>query len=321
MQQPADDPARLVGRVTAVLAIAAGVIHLSAAGDHIGLPVMLAGFLVVGTLQVALGGLLMTRRPSRWVVLSGIALTLGSVGLWLLSRTEGLPFVEDGHLEPIGVKDGVTVLFELGSLPGLLLLLSRDLSQVALPARLGTQTLSAVAAVTFALMVPALVLKGGTVHSHEQAVELGIHDEDGHEVADAHPRGEGHVRGARAHRHTRGGHPRGHDRKRSGGGHGHTQLASTGSGHTQAHGGGDGGHRPRGHAPRDHGGRPHNRGDGHPRDEAHRDHPPQRPGGGDGHDGHYPEPRPPESEQPPPEAEPAICLRVTQTDICVPGGR
>ena len=41
------DAARLVARLTAILSIAAGVIHLSAAGDHRNLPVMLAGFLVV----------------------------------------------------------------------------------------------------------------------------------------------------------------------------------------------------------------------------------------------------------------------------------
>ena len=40
----AGDPVRLVGQVAAVLSIGAGVIHISAAGDHTNLPVMFAGF-------------------------------------------------------------------------------------------------------------------------------------------------------------------------------------------------------------------------------------------------------------------------------------
>ncbi len=53
------DAGRVVAHATAVFAIAAGVVHISAAADHENLPVMLAGFLVVATLLLALGGLLL----------------------------------------------------------------------------------------------------------------------------------------------------------------------------------------------------------------------------------------------------------------------
>ena len=115
---------------------------------------------------------------------------VGSIGVWLVSRTAGLPFPEDGHQEPVGFKDGVTVLFELGSIPALLLLLSRELEPRVARRR------HALASQTFAcrerrarcvLLVPALMLGGGEHHSHEEAVALGLHDEsEGHGDSEGH---------------------------------------------------------------------------------------------------------------------------------------
>ena len=228
------DAARIVGRLTAIVSIAAGVIHVSAAGDHTNLPVMMAGFLVVATLQVGLGAVLLWRRPSRLLIAGAVALTLASVGIWLLSRTRGIPFLPDGHMEPVGFKDGITVLFELAALPGLLLLLSRELAHVRLPtARLGTQAMSMVCAGTFALMAPALLLEGGEHHSHDEAVALGVHDD--HAPAAADHLGPGHARA----RHEREDLRHHADRPAAGaehahasaGGLGHVQLASLHRGH------------------------------------------------------------------------------------------
>jgi len=116
------DAPRLVASATAVFSLGAAVIHLSAAADHDNLPVMMGGFIVVAVLQAALGAALLLRRPSRLLCLGAIALMLGSLQVWLISRTAGLPLLPGGHMEPIGFKDGVTVLFELATLPGLLLL-------------------------------------------------------------------------------------------------------------------------------------------------------------------------------------------------------
>jgi hypothetical protein len=211
------------------------VIHISAAGDHTDLPVMFAGFMVVATLQIALGATLLLRPPSRLLVGGAVAMMLSSIGLWVLSRTAGLPFIEGGHLEPIGFKDGVTKLFEIGSIPALLLLLSPDLARVSLPSRrLGSQAMAMVGAGCFALMTPALLLGGGEQHTHEEAVALGIHDHDsGHDEL-------AHADGARsAHAHREGAETsRGHDHaNRSNHAHhnAHTELASTrGANHAHA---------------------------------------------------------------------------------------
>ena len=96
---------------------------------------MMVGFLCVGAAQAAVAGILLWRRPGALLLIAALALTAGAIGTWLISRTLGLPFLPGGHMEPIGFKDGVTVLFELASLPGLLLLASSDLAACDSPAR------------------------------------------------------------------------------------------------------------------------------------------------------------------------------------------
>ena len=315
--QELTDAARLVARVAAVLSIGAGVIHVSAAGDHTNLPVMFAGFLAVAVLQVALGALLLWRRPSRLLVTAALLLMVGSVGVWLLSRTSGLPFLEDGHQEAVGFKDGTTVLFELASIPPLLLLLSRDLAQATLPSpRLAHQTSSLVGVACFALMVPALMLGGGGHHSHEQAVELGLHSDDhgeGEELAHAGTQSHGRDTETRHHAKKKGdsdGHAHAGGAKSSSGHHSGTQLASAPLGGSHGHGGSGGD----GDAPRHDGGehdaggeRDHNDGQ-HRRNRPGRDH---GPGHGN-HDG--------EGEGDQPGDEPPISLTYEpQPSVCVSG--
>ena len=192
------DAGRVVGCATGLFSIAAGVIHVSAAADHQNLPVMMVGFIVVAVLQAALGGLLIWRRPDPLLLVAALGLMLGSVGMWLMSRTSGLPFLPGGHMEPIGFKDSVTVLFELATVPGLLLLMSPDLKGVRLPsARLGTQALGFLSAFVFMLFVPALMLDGGAHHAHGEA---------GHpDTAGGHSHGDGQVLKAEAGGHEHGG--------------------------------------------------------------------------------------------------------------------
>lgn len=308
------DAARLVARLTAILSIAAGVIHLSAAGDHRSLPVMLAGFLVVGTLQVGLGALLWRSRPARLVIAAAVLLMLGSVAIWLVSRTSGLPFLRDGHMEPVGFKDGICVLFELAAIPGLLLLLSDDFGRLKLHSpRLSTQAFGVVATATCALMAPALVLEGGEHHTHEEAVALGIHGHDGETAhgysesihaggSSAHATGEGHAAADGGGAHA-GDSAQSHSdgvAHTGGTSHSTTELASfhTGpGGHPPGVTGGDheeGEHRERRHSDREHGERSHRRGPDHDRDRhrGERDH-----GRDDPHEGHE-DPEPPDDGSP-----------------------
>ena len=180
-----EDGGRVVAYSTAVFFAGAGILHVSAAADHTELPVMLAGFIAVAALQIGFAAVLLWRRPDPVLLVGAIALTVLAVGVWVISRTSGLPFMEDGHEEPIGFKDAITVLFELASLPGLVLLMSRELGQVRLPsARLGSSTVAGLAAGAFALSVPALVLGGSEHHA------------DGGHGADGHTHGDGEEQAA-----------------------------------------------------------------------------------------------------------------------------
>ena len=319
-RQGNSDAVRLVSTLAAILSIGAGVIHVSAAGDHTSLPVMFAGFLVVATLQIALGALLLWRRPSKLLIAAGLGLMVGSIAVWVLSRTQGLPFLEDGHTEPIGFKDGVTVLFELGSIPLLLLLLSRELDRVSLPSpRLASHALALTGVGCFALMAPALLLGGGEHHSHEQAVELGLHEDDhsegeelahagepsSHEGENGHPKAGEDSNGRHAHK--------GSDKP--GGGHGHSGVrlagAPLGAGHEHS------GSNAPDDAPNHHGNgngdgdKQHHRG----RHDGDKKHGGNHGGGGHGngeHGGEDPGGEPPVSVSY--EPEPSVCVM----GVCVP---
>jgi hypothetical protein len=290
---------------TAIFLAAAGILHLSAAADHENLPVMMVGFLCVASCQAALAGLLVWRRPGRLLLVAALAVTLGALTTWLISRTLGLPFLPGGHMEPIGFKDGVTVLFEVGTIPGLLLLASRDLTGVQLPSpRLGSQAIAGLGTAAFALFVPAFLLGGGEHHSAAQHAAMQGHPH-GTEIAsrsdaDDHPHDldaeQLASRDANDHAHTGGASESGgHDHSNAGtggtaagalaglaggaGGHEHTsgghQRAAGGGGTGDSSGGGDGHDHGRGNGG-DHGRSPHGGGGG-----GH-----GRGGGGHGEGGH-----------------------------------
>lgn len=303
------DPVRLVGDVAAILSFGAGVIHLSAAGDHTELPVMFASFILVAALQIALGALLLRRPPSRLIIAAAVAMTLSSIGLWVISRTAGLAFIGGEHVEAVGFKDGITKLLEIATIPMLLLLLSPELARVSLPSRrLGGQTRAAVGSTCALLLVPALLLGGGTHHSHDQAVALGIHGE--HDGSDA----AAHDGSAAAH--TDGNHSdaqhgeRAHDAATDDhthaanvtGGH-HTLLASAPLGATHEHGAaGTPGDAPT-HHPDEHGGDRHQVGS-HPHHRGGKHH-----GGDHGH-----------GEHGSPDAEPAISVTYEpEPSVCISG--
>jgi hypothetical protein len=305
-----------VCEVAAILSIAAGVIHISAAGDHTDLPVMFAGFLLVAALQIALGAVLLRRLPSRLIVAAAVAMMLSSIGLWLLSRTAGLPYLPDGHVEPIGFKDGVTKLLEIATIPMLLLLLSSELARLSLPSRrLGGQTRAAVGTACAALLVPALLLGGGTQHSHRQAVALGIHDaHDGSETAAhgdsaaAHADGEhgGAAHGQRSHDAG----SADHEHAATGTAGHHTLLATAPLGATHEHGAAG--------TPGDH---PTHHSDQHGQDRhqggKHRDHPGDKHHGGNHDHGHSGDDERPDAEPAISvsyEPEPSVCV----TSICLP---
>jgi len=297
----------VVGEVAAILSFGAGVLHISAAGDHAELPVMFAGFLLVAALQIALGILLLRRPPARLIIAAAVLMTLSSIGIWLVSRTAGLPFVEDGHLEQVGFKDGITKLFEIASVPLLLLLLSSDLHRLSLPSpRLGGQARAVVGTACLALLVPALLLGEGAEHSHDDAAHA-AHEGSG-TVAHAGPaHTEGRHADAEHGQHAGGGSGKDHAHTAGAadGGHSGVHFASAPLGGTHDHGAGTPGdaptHHSGGHGDDDDGGKhPHHRGDKHRGGDHGHGH-----GGGEGES---------------PEAEPAISVSYEPAPrVCVGG--
>lgn len=67
--------------------------------------------MVVGAVQVSAAILLLRPRPRTWFWL-GIAGSAIVIGIWAVSRTLGLPFVEAGEVEALGVADAYASLTE-----------------------------------------------------------------------------------------------------------------------------------------------------------------------------------------------------------------
>ncbi len=270
----ADNPTHVIAAGVAVLSLGAGIIHLSAAADHQNLPVMMVGFTVVALAQMGLAALLLLRGPSGGLIVGGLMLMLGSVGMWLVSRTIGLPFLPGGHMEPIGFKDGVTVLFQLAAVPGLLALGSSSVGNISLPAHLGRQALSGLAAGVALMFVPALLLGGGEHHSHDELAAMSGAEHDHDHGGAEHDHGESEEgEGEAGHDHAL---PEGEGQTLSESHHhgGAEEPASAHAEHMTAEAGHDHGHAAAGHAS--------SSSDGH---EAHGSHGGTMTSGG-GHDGH-----------------------------------
>lgn len=115
--------------LAAVLALAAGVVHLGQVGVHLeeGWPVA-AFFAIVGVVQLAAAVLLLRLRHRGWFWF-GIAGSASVIAVWAVSRTFGLPFVEGGEPEPVGVADGFASLAEAWTIVILGLYLARPMPQ------------------------------------------------------------------------------------------------------------------------------------------------------------------------------------------------
>ena len=98
----------------AVLAAAAGVIHLASAGEHADVTWAHGTFFgVVGWAQLALAAALVL-RPGRRVLAAGAGLSLVVAAVWAVSRVTGVPFGPGaGEPEPVGLADALATGFEV----------------------------------------------------------------------------------------------------------------------------------------------------------------------------------------------------------------
>ena len=99
--------------IAAVMALAAGVIHLAQVGIHTAQGWMFAAFfIVVGVVQLAAALLLLVPRPVGWFWF-GIGGTGLIIAMWVVSRSLGLPFgAEPGRPDALGTADAAATLAE-----------------------------------------------------------------------------------------------------------------------------------------------------------------------------------------------------------------
>lgn len=236
---------RVVAVTAAIWMVAAGVVHLLAVGGHRAHPVIAAFF--VGTALAQLGwGVAVLLRPSRGLLLAGIAGNLALIGVWLASRTTGLPFVAGAEQpESVGVRDVVAVVLESLAVAtaGLAVVLPAAAAAVVLPAARKVVAIAAAAALV--AVAPAALADGGhghgaathaagAEHAHDGAAQPhdGAHDDEHSDAGEAHEPGtrhDGHAADS-----ARGG---SHDAGHQGGAGEHAVHAGTGRGdHSGGHG-------------------------------------------------------------------------------------
>jgi hypothetical protein len=100
--------------LVAGLAVVGGLIHVGAAVDHYGeFPLYTLVFATLAGAQISWAALVL-RRPSARLLVFGCALNLAIVGLWVASRTVGVPIAPQAWVpESVGVADVVEMLGEL----------------------------------------------------------------------------------------------------------------------------------------------------------------------------------------------------------------
>jgi hypothetical protein len=91
-----------------------GLIHVGAAVDHFGeFPLYTLVFGVLATVQIAWAAMILW-RPSRRVLMFGCAFNVGVIGLWVASRTVGVPIAPRAWVpEAVGVADLVETVGEV----------------------------------------------------------------------------------------------------------------------------------------------------------------------------------------------------------------
>jgi hypothetical protein len=122
----------LAALTAASFSLSAGLVHLAYTRTHwlIWLPYGLF-FLGTGVAQMLLAGVLAVRRPPAWLTLGGIAMNLGIIGMYVVSRTAyGAPIGPmRGHAELPTPVDMATTAGEFVTVVALLMLLPQRIAR------------------------------------------------------------------------------------------------------------------------------------------------------------------------------------------------
>jgi len=115
--------------VATALSLLAAIIHLWVMPEHFEEWWGYGTFFLVVALAQRLYALFLLRRPSRPLLLLGVAGNLTIVILWLATRTSGIPLLgpHAGDIEEIGALDLFCTLAEIGVIFGLGALAMKDL--------------------------------------------------------------------------------------------------------------------------------------------------------------------------------------------------
>jgi len=129
--------------VAAALSLLAAGLHLAETDPHFREWWAYGVFFLGAAVAQSAFAVLILRRTSPWLVLSGIAGNLAIVGMYVLSRTNGPPLgPHAGRAEAAGLLDAICLLAELGVIVALLGLL---------PERLARRTATLLATIGLAL--------------------------------------------------------------------------------------------------------------------------------------------------------------------------
>jgi hypothetical protein len=171
---PARSPTGLLLAAAATVSVASGLIHFAAVPEHWAEYRIAAVFFIgLGIFQVAWAALVIG-RPSRLLYAAGAAASLLTIGVWIASRTSGLPFGPfAGVAERAGRADIVSTILEEVLVVALILLAFRvgEGRRSERPAY--RAAITAVLGVTASLTIWAITgLHGG---AHELAGHHGLH--------------------------------------------------------------------------------------------------------------------------------------------------
>lgn len=175
-----------LGWVVAGCSAAAGVIHLAMVPSHAGGELIdPLGFAVVGWSQLVVAALILADRGGRATYRAAVVANLVVLGLWLWSRTSGLPVGEHaGVAEAVSIVDGAAVALQVAAIAVAARILT---SSTRLAAGRLAPALFAVAALGLATTVitssDAAAHGSGDHHADDAAVSG--HEDHGTEI-DAH---------------------------------------------------------------------------------------------------------------------------------------